>query len=66
MSDAKPRRLPGRPRATEVGVNLSTYVSAREYDALYAMAKRRDESLSKTVRELLRDRLATSGDSPDR
>lgn len=50
-----PRR--GRPCAEEPGTTLSIWVPVSEYDLYAKMAKRRGETISATVRLLLKTRM---------
>lgn len=47
----------GRPRADEPGERVSTYLRTSDYDRLLRLANDRDQTLSETVRELLRLKL---------
>jgi hypothetical protein len=49
----------GRPRATERGVNVSTWLKESEYDRLIRVAAHRREPVSSLVRSLLILRLPT-------
>ena len=48
-----PPRKPGRPRAEEPGVRLSTWIPARTFDELAKVALKHDRSLSAILRENL-------------
>jgi hypothetical protein len=51
----EPRR-PGRPRKAEPGSAVMTWIPASEHDRLIQLAKMRGESVSTTVRLLLKSR----------
>jgi hypothetical protein len=53
------RRRRGRPRA-EPHSTVSVWIQTTVHDALLERAKQRDESLSKTVRDLLAKRLTSN------
>lgn len=53
----EPRKKPGRPRATEAKTSVSAWIPAREHDRLIRLANQREQSVSETVRQLLRQRL---------
>ncbi len=46
----KPR---GRPRVDEPGSRVSTWMTVGEHDRLIALAKQQDQSVSKTLRDLV-------------
>jgi hypothetical protein len=48
----------GRPKATEPGASLSTWLRASEYDRLVKLANQRDTSVSALARTLIVRRLA--------
>jgi len=52
------RRRPGRPRALEAHSSVSVWVTASVHEALIQRAKAADRSVSATVRELLKIRIA--------
>lgn len=56
--ESEPRRPRGRPR-TEPHSSVSVWVEARLHDALIERAKTQDQSLSKTIRDLLAAKLTT-------
>lgn len=49
-----PARKPGRPKNAEPGSRVTAWVPAREHDALVALAKARDQSISAVIRTLIR------------
>jgi hypothetical protein len=51
--DDKPQRPRGRPKADEPGTTVSTWLPPQEHDRLIRLANAREQSLSKTIRELL-------------
>ncbi len=59
MSDHVPQilivepRRPGRPRSTEAGSRVTTWLPASDHDRLVKLAELRGESVSSTVRLLL-------------
>jgi hypothetical protein len=56
MTDEKKKG--GRPRADSPGVRVSTYMRVADYDRIVTLAKQRDDnSVSGTVRDLLKLRL---------
>lgn len=59
MDEQQPtdRRKPGRPKADEPSTSVSTWIPAREHDRLIRLAQRKEQSVSETVRQLLRQRL---------
>jgi predicted HicB family RNase H-like nuclease len=56
MADRDPRRPRGRPRA-DPHSSISVWVEASVHDQLIERAKQQEQSLSKTVRELLAAKL---------
>lgn len=58
MSDQPDRRKPGRPKSDEPKTAVMTWISAQEHDRLIRLANQREQSVSQTVRQLLRQRLA--------
>lgn len=58
MTSHPERRRPGRPRSEEPKTSVSTWIPAREHDRLIRLANQREQSVSETVRQLLRQRLA--------
>lgn len=51
------RRKPGRPRATESKTSVSTWIASHEHDRLIRLANQREQSVSETLRQILRQRL---------
>jgi hypothetical protein len=49
-------RKPGRPRKAEPGSAIMTWVPASEHDRIVKLASQRGESVSTTVRLLLKSR----------
>ena len=54
MADPKEEPRRGRPRAVEPGSTLSAWVSVSEHDRLVKVAAKRGETLSATIRDMLR------------
>lgn len=48
------RRKPGRPRSDEPKTTVSTWLPTKEHDRLIRLANERDQSVSQTVRQILR------------
>ena len=57
MSDALPKRPPGRPPANEPGSIVSIWLRVAERDRLIRLAQLHQKSLSAMVREVLVQRL---------
>ncbi len=51
------RRPPGRPKATEPGSSVSTWLRPKEHDQLIQLAKQREVSVSALVRSMVIFRL---------
>jgi hypothetical protein len=60
MSERPDRRKPGRPRANEPRTSVSTWIPAGEHDRLIQLANQREQTVSQTVRQILRERLSNS------
>jgi hypothetical protein len=56
-SPPKAPRPSGRPRVAERSTLVTAYVPVREYERLWQLARDRDQSVSRTIRDLLRRRL---------
>lgn len=56
---ATERRKPGRPRSDESKTTVSTWIGSHEHDRLIKLANRREQSVSETVRQILKHRLDT-------
>jgi hypothetical protein len=46
-------RKPGRPRVPEPSTTVTTWVKSADYDRLVVVARRRDESVSAVIRNLI-------------
>lgn len=54
------RRKAGRPRSQEPKSTVSTWISAREHDRLIRLANEREQTVSKTVLQIIRERLSST------
>jgi hypothetical protein len=53
VTDPTPSRGPGRPKAQEPLVPVTTWVREREYFRLCRLAEKRDQNVSRLIRSLL-------------
>jgi hypothetical protein len=57
MNPPEEKRPRGRPKLTEPRSTVSVWLPAKAHDRLIQLAKQQEQSISATVRELLRLRL---------
>ncbi len=56
-NQADEKRAPGRPRVQESRASVSVWLPASAHDRLIALAKKEEQSISATIRQILKIRL---------